>query len=100
MQRTAAEIIRRSVDEEFLSHFDLPHSAHTGSSTTHVQGSIYIKTLMVKYYDLRPGASSTQYQKVEEIISNYGNGENDQCFESLTVESTQMIYNRHGVRMS
>ena len=68
MQRTAAEIIRRSVDAEFHSLFDLPHSAHTGSSTANVQGSMYLKALMVKYYDLRQGASATQYKRIEEII--------------------------------
>ena len=36
---------------------------------------------MVKYYELRPGASSTQYKKVEDIISNYGKGEKDQYFD-------------------
>ena len=63
MQRNAAEIIRQSVDAEFHSFFELPRSEHAGTSTTNVLGSIYLKALVVKYYDLRPGASSRQYKK-------------------------------------
>ncbi len=40
MQREAAEVLRESVNWEFNSHFDLPFNS---SSTTNVQGSIYLK---------------------------------------------------------
>ena len=81
MQRNAAEIIRQSVDAEFHSFFELPHSEHAGTSTTNVLGSIYLKALVVKYYDLRPGASSRQYKKIEDIILSYGKAEKDPYFD-------------------
>jgi hypothetical protein len=78
MQQEVAEVLRQSVDSEFHSHFDLPHNS---SSTTDVQGPIYIKVLMETYYDLGPGASSIQYKYVQEIISNFGKGEKDKHFD-------------------
>ena len=78
LQRTAAEIIRQSVDSEYHSIFDLPH---TSCSTIEVQGTMYLKALILKYYELGPSASITQYQRVEDVISSYGNGGKDQIFD-------------------
>jgi hypothetical protein len=55
MQQEAATLLRQSVDSEFHSHFYLQYNS---SSTTDIQGSIYLKVLMEKYYVLGPGASS------------------------------------------
>ena len=78
MQREAADIIRRSVDSEYHEHFDVPHNH---SSANDVLGSMYLKALMDKYYDLRPGASTTKYKIVQELISDFGKGEKDRYFD-------------------
>jgi hypothetical protein len=72
MQHKAAEIIRQSVDPEFHSIFEL---SHTWSSTIDVQGSMYLKALIVKYYELNPSASITQSQRVDAVIASYGKGD-------------------------
>ena len=45
MQRTAAEIIRQSVDAEFHTIFDVPY---TNSNTVDMQGTIYLRALMTR----------------------------------------------------
>ncbi len=47
LQRTAAEIIRQSVDSDYHSIFDLPH---TSCNKIEVQGTMYLKELILKYY--------------------------------------------------
>jgi hypothetical protein len=79
-QHLAAEIIRQSVDSEYHSIFDL---SHTSCSTTDVQGTMYLKALLYKHYELNPLASITQYQRVEDVISSYGYGGKDQIFDAL-----------------
>ncbi len=75
MQQNAAEIIRRNI-----THFDL---SHTYCSTTDIQGSssVHFKVLIVKYYDLRPGTSSTQQKKDQDLISNYGERDKEKDFD-------------------
>ena len=65
-----------SVDSEYHEHFDVPHNH---SSATNVLGSVYLKTLMETYYDLRSGASIAKYKQVEDVIAVFGKGEKD-CF--------------------
>ena len=77
-QQGAADTIRRSVDSEFHELFEAPHNHR---SANNVLGSMYLKALMETYYDLRPGASSAKYKKVQEIISNFGKGEKDKFFD-------------------
>ena len=45
MQCSAAEIIRQSVDAEFHTIFDVPY---TNSSTVDMQGTIYLRALMIR----------------------------------------------------
>ena len=80
LQRTAAEIIRQSIDSDYHSIFDLPH---TSCNKIEVQGTMYLKALILKYYELSPSASITQYQRVEPVISSYGNGGKHQIFDVL-----------------
>jgi hypothetical protein len=54
MQREAADLLRRSVDSEYHEHYDVPHNRGNAND---VLGSINLKALMDKYYDIRPGAS-------------------------------------------
>ncbi len=62
MQRAAADIIRQSVDAEFHTIFDL---SYTDSSTIDIQGTMYLKALMIKLFDLNSTSRATQYQRVE-----------------------------------
>ncbi len=80
LQRTAAEIIRQSVDSDYHSIFDLQH---TSCNKIEVQGTMYLKALILKYYELSPSASIPQYQRVEAVISSYWNGVKDQIFGVL-----------------
>ncbi len=54
---------------------------HNHGSANNVIGSMYLKALMDKYYDLRPGASAAKYKKVQELISDFGKGEKDKYFD-------------------
>ena len=79
MQQIAAEIIRQSVDAEFYTIFDL---SYTDSSTIEIQGTVYLKVLMIKPYDLNSTSRATQYQRVEAAISSYGKGAKDRHFDA------------------
>jgi hypothetical protein len=65
MQHTTIEIIRQSVDSEFNSIFELLHTS-TWSNTIDVQGSMYLKALIIKHYEFGPSASITQSQRIDE----------------------------------
>ncbi len=67
MQREAANIIRRSVDSEYHEHFDVTHNHNSAND---VLGSMNLKALMDKYYDLRPGQAPQS--TVQELISDLG----------------------------
>ncbi len=56
MQRSAAEIIRQSVDAEFHTIFDVPY---TNSSTVNMQGTMYLRALMIRLWDLITAAVTT-----------------------------------------
>ena len=79
MQRSAAEIIRQSVDAEFHNIFDVPY---TNSSTVDMQGTIYLRALMIRLWDLNTAAITTQQQRIEEAILSYGTAEKDQLFDA------------------
>ena len=49
IQLSAAEIIRQSDDEEIHTIFDL---SYTNSSTIDIQGTIYVKVLIIKFWCL------------------------------------------------
>ncbi len=80
MQRSAAEIIRQSDDAEFHTIFDVPY---TNSSTVDMQGTVYLRALMIKLWDLNTAAITTQQQRIEEAILSYGTAEKDQFFDAL-----------------
>ena len=94
-QRMAAEIIRQSVDSEYHSIFDL---SHTNCGTVDVQGTMYLKAMIIKFYELNPTASFTQYQRLEDIISSYGVGGKDQIFDvinfSTIVQQERSAYDK------
>jgi hypothetical protein len=79
MQRSAAEIIRQSVDAEFHTIFDVPY---TNSSTVDMQGTMYLRALMIRLWDLNTAAITTQQQRIEEAILSYGTAEKDQFFDA------------------
>mmetsp|Transcript_37492 Transcript_37492/g.78515 ORF Transcript_37492/g.78515 Transcript_37492/m.78515 type:complete len:159 (-) Transcript_37492:1471-1947(-) len=45
MQQEAANLIRRSVDSEFHTHFDLPHNSSSANDVLRL-GSMYLKALL------------------------------------------------------
>ncbi len=75
LQRIAAEIIRQSVDAEFHTIFDVPY---TNSSIVNMQGTMYLKALVIRLWDLNSAAINTQQQRIEEAMSYFGMGEKDQ----------------------
>ncbi len=81
MQPIAAEIIQQSVDAEFHTIFDVQY---TNSSTVDMQGTMYLRALMIRLWDLNTAAITTQqhWQRIEEAISSYGIAENDQFFDA------------------
>ncbi len=56
--------------------------------------SIYLKALMEKYYDLRPGTSTAMYEKLQELIYDFGKPESLRKTNFSTFESTQKTYSR------
>ncbi len=79
MQRSAAEIIPQSVDAEFHTIFDVPY---TNSSTVDMQGTMYLRALMIRLWDLNTAAITTKQQRIEEAILSYGTAEKDQFFDA------------------
>ena len=69
MQHIAEEIIRQSDDAEFHTIFDL---SYTDSSTIDIQGTMYLKALMIKLFELNSTSRLTQHQRVEEAIWSCG----------------------------
>ncbi len=69
LQCIAAEIIRQSVDAEFHTIFDVPY---TNSSTVDMQGTMYLKALVIRLWHLNPAALTIQQQRIEEAISSFG----------------------------
>jgi hypothetical protein len=64
MQRSVADIIRLSlaVDAKFHAYF---HISYTNSSNIDMQGTMYVKALMINLYDLNSSAKATGYQWAE-----------------------------------
>ncbi len=59
LQHIAAELIQQSVDAEFHTIFDVQY---TNSSTVDMQGTMYLKALVIRLWDLNSAAITTQQQ--------------------------------------
>jgi hypothetical protein len=77
LQRMIAGFIRQSVDSDYHSISKL---SHTRCNTTKMQGSMYLTALIVRHYELNSGASITQHQQVEPVISLYWKGAKDKTY--------------------
>jgi hypothetical protein len=78
IQYSAAEIIRQSVDAEFHTYFNL---SYTDTNAIDIQGTMYLISLMMKFYGLDSTARATQLQRIETAIGYWGNGAKDQHFD-------------------
>ncbi len=74
-----AEIILQSVDAEFHTIVGV---LYTNSSTVCMQGTMYLRALMIRLWDLNTAAITTQQQWIEEAITSYWIAEKDQFFDA------------------
>ncbi len=95
MQLIAAEIIWQSVDAEFHTIFDVPY---TNSSTVDMQGTMYLRALVTRLWDLNTAAITTQQERIEEAITSYRMAEKDQFFDACrwatVVQAEQSAYEK------
>jgi hypothetical protein len=47
-----------------------------------MQGTMYLRALMIRQWDLNTAAKTTQQQRIEEAILSYGTAEKDQFFDA------------------